>query len=186
MAGADPERTGDPGERIVEAFEALRERLLGTALLVLGHREDAREAVQDAFLKCWSRRGQMAQVADRNAWVFTVLLNAARDIRRRRTVRRAAALPDEPALPASREPSPAAAAEGREEVARVRAALWRLPDTEREVFLLRQNGELTFEAIAGILDAPVGTVKTRMRAALRRLREVLGVCPAPAPVRART
>jgi RNA polymerase sigma-70 factor (ECF subfamily) len=44
---------------------------------------------------------------------------------------------------------------------------------EQEVFLLRQNGELTYEEIAETLDVPTGTVKTRMRLALSRLREVL-------------
>ena len=44
---------------------------------------------------------------------------------------------------------------------------------EQEVFLLRQNGELTYEQIAEMLTVPVGTVKTRMRMALGKLREVL-------------
>ena len=44
---------------------------------------------------------------------------------------------------------------------------------EQEVFLLRQNGEMTYEEIAVALDVPSGTVKTRMRLALSKLREVL-------------
>ena len=43
---------------------SLRERLLGTAYFVIGHREDAREAVQDAFVKCWRNRNKAAEVRD--------------------------------------------------------------------------------------------------------------------------
>ena len=45
---------------------------------------------------------------------------------------------------------------------------------EQEIFLLRQNGEMTYEAIADAVAIPIGTVKTRMRSALRQLRESLG------------
>ena len=55
----------------------------------------------------------------------------------------------------------------------LRDALTRLRPEEREVFLLRQNGELTYEQIAEQRGAPVGTVKTQMRAALQKLRKVL-------------
>ena len=48
-----------------------------------------------------------------------------------------------------------------------------LEDDVKEVFLLRVSGELTFEAIAEALGIPVGTAKTRMRTALRRLRSHL-------------
>ena len=44
---------------------------------------------------------------------------------------------------------------------------------EREVFLLRQNGDMTYDEIAESLELPTGTVKTRMRLALNKLREVL-------------
>jgi RNA polymerase sigma-70 factor (ECF subfamily) len=55
----------------------------------------------------------------------------------------------------------------------LREALAQLRQEEQEVFLLRQNGELTYEEIAEMLEVPTGTVKTRMRLALSRLREVL-------------
>jgi RNA polymerase sigma-70 factor (ECF subfamily) len=57
---------------------------------------------------------------------------------------------------------------------RLRAAIADLREEEKEVFLLRQNGELTYEEIADLLSIPSGTVKTRMRLALERLRKVLG------------
>ena len=56
---------------------------------------------------------------------------------------------------------------------RLRHAITQLRQDEKEVFLLRQNGDLTYEQIAEIRSAPVGTVKTQMRTALIKLRKVL-------------
>ncbi len=63
--------------------------------------------------------------------------------------------------------------EREEEVTRVRSALFDLRPEEQEVFLLRQNGDLTYEAIADVIGIPVGTVKTRMRLAIEKLRIAL-------------
>ena len=65
------------------------------------------------------------------------------------------------------------AMEDDENVARLRQAILDLRDEEREVFLLRQNGELTYEQIGELRNTPVGTVKTQMRTALTKLRKVL-------------
>ena len=60
---------------------------------------------------------------------------------------------------------------------RVRTALLELRQEEKEIFLLRQNGGLTYEQIAEIRQSPVGTVKTQMRTALMKLRQVLAEVP---------
>jgi len=62
----------------------------------------------------------------------------------------------------------------REQLALVREALHGLRVEEKEVFLLRQNGQMTYQQIAEAMNLPVGTVKTRMRLALERIREALG------------
>ena len=63
--------------------------------------------------------------------------------------------------------------EDQETVSRLRDAITELRQDEKEVFLLRQNGDLTYEQIAEIRRTPVGTVKTQMRAALIKLRKIL-------------
>jgi RNA polymerase sigma-70 factor, ECF subfamily len=169
--GRRAETAADP---LTGRFLELSARLTGTAYYVLGHREDAREAVQEAFVRCWRAREGTNGVADLDAWIFSVVLNAAKDLRRRRLVRAAEPLPPEDAMRATaKEPDPSAAIERRDSLERVRGAIHTLPEPEREVFLLRQNGELTFEAIAAAVGIPVGTAKTRMRTALRRLREAI-------------
>ena len=72
-------------------------------------------------------------------------------------------------------------AQQEEERRRVRDAVVLLRTEEREVFLLRQNGELTYEEIAEATGRPVGTVKTQMRSALQKLKEWLGTPDAVGP-----
>ena len=64
-------------------------------------------------------------------------------------------------------------AERKESLQRLRHAIHDLREEEQDVFLLRQNGDLTYEEIAQMRGCPVGTVKTQMRAALEKLRKML-------------
>lgn len=66
------------------------------------------------------------------------------------------------------------AIEAGEDRARLRIAVKQLKPLEKEVFLMRQNGDLTLEEIAHELGRPVGTVKTQLRSALGKLRIALG------------
>ena len=68
---------------------------------------------------------------------------------------------------------PTAVLEDQECLHQLRQALLHLRPEEKEVFLLRQNGELTYEQIAELHNRPVGTIKTQMRSALQKLRKVL-------------
>ncbi len=61
-----------------------------------------------------------------------------------------------------------------EELRTLQQAVLMLRDEEQEVFLLRQNGSMTYEQIAEATSLPLGTVKTRMRAAIGKLREAVG------------
>ncbi len=76
-------------------------------------------------------------------------------------------------MPTLNNVSPASVLEDQEALAQLRQALLHLRPEEKEVFLLRQNGELTYEQIADLHNRPVGTIKTQMRSALQKLRKVL-------------
>ena len=69
--------------------------------------------------------------------------------------------------------TPTQTLEAQESLQQLRDALMHLRPEEKEVFLLRQNGELTYEQIAELHSRPVGTVKTQMRSALEKLRKLL-------------
>lgn len=164
---------GSPVHPVVAAFTALRDELVSTLVYVLGNRDDALDAAQEAFLKCWRARDTAATVQNIRAWIFRVGLNTAKDMQRSAWSRRVKPLVAEDIMLAATDTAADTALEDRETVDRLKAALTELRPDEKEVFLLRQNGDLTYEEIAVIRKAPVGTVKTQMRAALMKLRKVL-------------
>ncbi len=160
-------------EGFVCAFNEARAELVSTLYFLLGNHEDAQDAAQDAFLKCWRTRGGLTDVRNMRAWIFRVGLNAAKDLQRNAWRRRARLLGDAPPPEPAGGASPVEVLEEKETLERVRAALQELRQEEKEIFLLRQNGALTYEEIAELRRAPIGTVKTQMRAALQKLRRVL-------------
>jgi RNA polymerase sigma-70 factor (ECF subfamily) len=146
---------------------------LGTLYHLVGNAEDARDALQDTFVKCWRNRHKIAEVDNLKAWIFRIALNTGRDMRQTAWRRRKRPLPEDEATLVSQQRRPEIEAEYGEQVSLVRAAVSQLRSEEQEVFLLRQNAQLTYEEIAAETGIPIGTVKTRMRLALSRLREAL-------------
>lgn len=168
MAPADP--------NFADLFQAHRAGLAGAVRSVLGPTADVTELLQEAFLKCWRNWQQGTRPNDPVAWVFVVVWNVAIDARRRRQRQPVhETLDEETNVVPSTLSSPSHALEQREAIARAQAAVAGLSDPEQQVFLLRVGGELTFEAVACALAIPIGTAKTRMRTALQKLRQTLGV-----------
>ncbi|HUG93504.1 MAG TPA: RNA polymerase sigma factor [Planctomycetaceae bacterium] len=157
-----------------EGFARWQAELLGTLFYVVGNVEDARDALQETFLKCWRRRDELPAVVNLRAWIFCVAVNTGRDLRRAAWRRKRLPLLGDPPMPATKDSNGHADLERQEQLGLVRRALADLRTEEQDVFLLRQNGELTYEEIARTLDIPVNTAKTRMRLALTKLRAVLG------------
>lgn len=163
-----------PGEVLIRAFNQMRDELVSTLMYLLGNAEDAQDAAQDAFLKCWRNQDSVADVQNLRAWIFRVALNTAKDQQRSAWHRKAKPLTGEAAMliPGSDE-APLWTMQEKESLDQLRRAITGLRQEEKEVFLLRQNGELTYEQIAELRNSPVGTVKTQMRSALQKLRKVL-------------
>jgi RNA polymerase sigma factor (sigma-70 family) len=162
-----------PGRRLEEAFARHQAELLGTLYYLVGNIEDARDALQEAFVKCWNHRDGLPEIENLRAWIFQVALNAGRDIRGTAWRRRRRPLEEGKDLLTATENRPEAAALDCERLALVRQAIRGLRGEEQEVFLLRQNGQMTYQQIAEATSIPIGTVKTRMRLALSKLREAL-------------
>jgi RNA polymerase sigma-70 factor (ECF subfamily) len=162
-----------PTEKLLRAFIEVREELLGTLAGHLGSHEDALDVAQEAFLKCWRARRKLHRVRNLKAWIFRIALNAARDLQRNAWRRKSRPLDQAPTPPPQDGASPGDVLSYGEDLDRLRAALFDLRPEERDVFLLRQNGDLTYEEIAVLRRRPVGTVKTQMRTALIKLRKVL-------------
>jgi RNA polymerase sigma-70 factor (ECF subfamily) len=160
------------GEGLVRAFNELRNELVGTLVYLLGNREDAQDAAQETFMKCWRAQEELPGVQNLRAYIFRVAMNTATDMHRSAWRRKARPMGEEEmyAAPAA---SHSGSIERDEELERVRRAIRGLRREEQEVFLLRQNGEMTYEQIAEVRQVPVGTVKTQMRSALQKLRSIL-------------
>lgn len=169
---AAPAGTGAvEAEALEAAFARWQGELLGTLYYLVGNREDARDALQESFVKCWRHREKLPGVENLKAWIFRIALNTGRDLRQTAWRRRRRPWKGEEQMATSTEP--AADLERTEKLARVRRALADLRPEEQEVFLLKQNGELTYAEIGETLGLPLGTVKTRMRLALEKLRGAL-------------
>src|SRR2546421_5708197 len=84
------------GAAFVCAFNEVRAELVSTLFFVLGNQEDAQDAAQDAFLKCWRIRQTFAEVRNMRAWIFRVGLNAAKDLQRSAWRRRSRPLASAP------------------------------------------------------------------------------------------
>jgi RNA polymerase sigma-70 factor, ECF subfamily len=167
----------------VSAFEALYDRhareVFVLAVHLLGH-NDAEEIVQDVFLKLWQRAGQFDPGRGSfTAWFMTIARHRVFDElkRRRNAVAVAEAVDD--LLESIPDPGPdlderASLAERRSAVL---AAVRKLPDEQRRALVLAYFGGLSQAAIADSLDVPLGTVKTRLRLAVDKLRASLSGSP---------
>jgi RNA polymerase sigma-70 factor (ECF subfamily) len=161
------------GEAFVRAFNEARSELVTTLSYLLGNHEDAQDSSQDTFVKCWRKRDSLGSVRNLRAWIFRVGINAAKDLRRNPWRKRARPITVAIAHSTLSEDIASLALEEKEEMESLREALMHLRPEEKAVFLLRQNGALTYEEIADLRHSPVGSVKTLMRSALQKLRDAL-------------
>jgi RNA polymerase sigma-70 factor (ECF subfamily) len=160
--------TGDQG-----AFETLYERyarsVFGLALRRLGDRGRAEDAVQETFASIWRSAGSYKPERGPGApWLYAVARNAIVDRARSRS-EMPAEIPEEP----SPDAGPADRAEQGWVAWRIHRALEELPEREREVINLAYWSGLSQSEVAEFLQLPLGTVKTRTRAALAHLADLL-------------
>jgi RNA polymerase sigma-70 factor (ECF subfamily) len=160
-----------PAERKLEdVFTRFEPELLGTLQHLLGNPDDARDALQEGFVRCWKKRDAVDEIANLRAWIFRVAYNVGLDFLKSGWRRRRKAVAVEELEPAERDGEPEERALERERLVALRDAIRRFEGKEKDVFLLRQNGALTYEQIAQATGLPLGTVKTAMRRALAKLR----------------
>jgi RNA polymerase sigma-70 factor (ECF subfamily) len=154
---------GNRGARLDELEALYRSRFdvfERVAASVTGDSERARDAVQDAFATAVRKRGSFRGDGPLEAWVWRIVLNAARsDVRR--------------SVPAVDYEEPAAANGHPERDAELRGTLARLPERQRTAVFLRYYADLDYAAIGEALGMRTGTVAATLNAAHAALRSRL-------------
>lgn len=140
-------------------------------LRMLGSHDDALELTQDAFVKAWQALPQWQPEALFRTWLFRIAGNAALDALRRRKLVEFMPLEDSYDAP-GREPDPERQAQATQEVRRLEASLKRLAPEHREVLLLREVEDMSYEEIGRVLSLGEGTVKSRLARARAALIEI--------------
>ncbi|MDX6304147.1 MAG: polymerase sigma-70 factor, subfamily [Blastocatellia bacterium] len=166
--------SGDP-EAFGEIVRRWERRIFALAYGMLGREEDARDATQETFLAAFRNLRGFRGDAKVSSWLHRIAVNQCITRQRRAKVRGETGLEDEAernaavfALPL--DASPARTAEKIERSAAVRRAVGSLPPDLRQVIVMKEFEELTFQQISEALELPLSTVKSRLYTALRQLQ----------------
>ncbi len=169
-------------DEIVERFER---RLIGYFRSLCGDPQLAEDCAQEVFVRLYRARDRYSPDAALSTFVFRIAKNYWIDVYRSRRVR-----PDETSLDrtgvegeeesmadavASEERGPSETVVDVEDHDRLRAAMERLPEIQRSVLALAGGQGMKYEQVAEVLGIPVGTVKSRVHAAVANLRRLMGV-----------
>lgn len=168
-------RSGDARfyEPLVRAYEPQGLRL---ALGMTGNPDDARDALQEAFVKAFQALESFDTDRAFGPWFFQILRNQCRDLLRSRKARFRVEVVDDGLLELKADSTPGSSRRQRER-AEAKRLLWkaleRLSDEQREVLVLKELQGLRYQEIAAILDIPDGTVASRLFHARKALKETL-------------
>jgi RNA polymerase sigma-70 factor (ECF subfamily) len=163
------------GSAVAELYDRHSRAIFSLALRMLMDSAEAEDVVQDVFTQAWRQSSRYdATRAPVVGWLLVIARARALDRLRARKSRISVTALD----PATADPAdPGLALDqqaiSNEDAVRVRAALAALPDAQREAIELAYYKGLSQSDIAEQLSQPLGTVKTRMRAGLLKLRDVL-------------
>ena len=159
--------------RVYDLFAPL---VFSLALRILRDRPEAEDLVQEVFIQVWREAERYdSALGAPEAWIITIARSRGIDRIRSRRRRRESPLPDE----ISRTEESAEGVGGVDPIDQlgVRGALAGLPVAQRTVIELAYFNGLTQSEIAAHLNIPLGTVKTRVRSTIARLRELMGAIP---------
>jgi RNA polymerase sigma-70 factor (ECF subfamily) len=158
---------------LAELYDRYRAILFGLLMRILNNREEAEDVLQEVFLQVWRKATDFDENRGR-PFTWLVTLARSRGIDRLRTLASRERVAEAGAKEVSEEVSDAATdAFKSEQRGLVTKALSQLPDEQKRPLMLAYFDGLTQSEIATRLGAPLGTVKTRMRTGLIRLREML-------------
>ena len=164
----DPEAFGE----IVRRWER---KIFALCFGMLGREDEARDAAQEAFISAYRNIARFRGDAKVSSWLHRIAVNQCLTVKRRQKSRSEEYLSDDDEAEsrvfiASASGSPKNIAEKGERLRLVRQAVGALPSELREVIVMKEFEEMTFQEIADTLELPLSTVKSRLYTALKQLK----------------
>jgi len=165
---SDPDAFGE----IVKRWER---KIFALCFGMLSREEDARDAAQETFISAYRNLSNFRGEARVSSWLHRIAVNQCLTKQRRTKVRSESSLEDESsaneaAFASPSQLNPARTAEQNERILSVRTAVNSLPVELKQVIVMKEFEELTFQEISEALELPLSTVKSRLYTALRQLQ----------------
>ena len=169
--------TGEP-DAFGEIVRRWERRIYALSYGMLGREEDARDATQETFIAAFRNLRNFRGDAKVSSWLHRIAINQCITKQRRAKVRGETSLDEEietsgDVFAGPAHDSPAFVVEDDERTTLVRRAVNTLPPELRQVVVMKEFEELTFQEIAVALDMPLSTVKSRLYTAMKQLRSRL-------------
>ena len=162
--------------REAEAFAPLmnmyKQQLFSYLIKRTGNRETAEDLFQEILIKIWRNLPKYQKKEKFGSWIFSIAHNLTVDSFRKKKVRSIISQTED--LEEMRHTdNPLEKVEKDEQRKMLSNALLQLSEKQKEVFLLRQHGEMTFKEIAAFTNQPINTVLSHMNYAVKKLKRVL-------------
>ena len=163
-------RAGDQ-RAFSELIDRYKARIYHTTLRILGNREDAEEAAQDTFVRAHRGLENFRGDATFSTWIYRICVNTCLNLLESRKRFKAQDIDRTPVEDLPFVESPESDFEEEDMQARIFPALEKLPAKYRTVLVLYHIQHLAYQEIAGIMQMPMGSVKTHLFRARAMLRE---------------
>lgn len=165
----------DNAEAFGEIVRRWERKIFALCYGMLGREDDARDAAQEAFIAAFRNLGKFRGEAKVSSWLHRIAINQCLTTKRRRKSRAEDYLDDdegnnERIFVASSRLSPGNVAESQERMKLTRQAVAALPLDLKQVIVMKEFQDMTFQEIADALELPLSTVKSRLYTALKQLK----------------
>lgn len=168
---------GDGDQAAFETLMSAHEtRMYAVALRMCGNREDAQDCLQEAMIRVYRALSSFKGQSSFATWVYRITMNSCLDELRRRKNRTATSLDamlDNGFAPSDESDTPEHHSLQNEQRRALERAIGELPEDMRSAIVLRDIQGCSYEQIAQVLDANVGTIKSRISRGREKLRAVL-------------
>jgi RNA polymerase sigma-70 factor (ECF subfamily) len=173
---------GDEPEAFGEIVRRWERKIFALCFGMLSREDDAKDATQETFISAYRNLSNFRGEAKVSSWLHRIAVNQCLTKQRRAKTRSETFLDDEEnaeerVFVAPAHQSPARQAEQSERLMHVRQAINALPVELRQVIVMKEFEEMTFQEISETLQLPLSTVKSRVYTALRQLRMKLERTP---------